>query len=69
MPSLSERADDAMDVDVVRELTGLSRSAIYQKTGGRHGELSELPHSRPQRPRGMSAGDIAVPHLPLIFAP
>lgn len=41
---LAERTDEIMDVDAVRELTGLSRSAIYQKTSSRHGEPPELPH-------------------------
>lgn len=37
-------ADAVLDVDAVRELTGLSRSAIYQKTCSRNGEPPELPH-------------------------
>jgi predicted DNA-binding transcriptional regulator AlpA len=41
---LQENADDVLDVDAVQRLTGLSKSAIYQKTCSRSGEPPELPH-------------------------
>src|SRR3954469_10373201 len=41
---LTEKADDVLDVDAVHALTGLSKSAVYQKTCSRNGEPPELPH-------------------------
>lgn len=41
---LTEQTDDVLDVVAVQELTGLSRSAIYQKTCSSHGAAPELPH-------------------------
>lgn len=41
---LADRNDDIMDVGGVMALTGLSRSAIYQKTCSQGGAPPELPH-------------------------
>lgn len=41
---LQENTDDVLDIDALHKLTGLSKSAIYQKTCHRAGEAPELPH-------------------------
>lgn len=41
---LTEQTDTILTVEEVRELTGLSKSAIYQKTCSRDGNPPELPH-------------------------
>lgn len=41
---LTQTADEVLDVDAVHQLTGVSKSAIYQKTCSRNGEPPELPH-------------------------
>lgn len=43
---LTEQADEILDIEGVRELTGLSKSAIYQKTCTRFDAPPELPHYR-----------------------
>jgi predicted DNA-binding transcriptional regulator AlpA len=41
---ITERADEMLDVAGLQALTGLSRSAIYQKTCSQGGAPPELPH-------------------------
>jgi len=41
---LTEQADEVLAIDAVCGLTGLSKSAVYQKTCSRNGEAPELPH-------------------------
>lgn len=43
---MGERTDEVLDIEGVRQLTGLSKSAIYQKTCSRNGGPPELPHYR-----------------------
>jgi predicted DNA-binding transcriptional regulator AlpA len=41
---LTDQTDEVLDVDALQAMTGISRSAIYQKTCSRNGEAPELPH-------------------------
>jgi predicted DNA-binding transcriptional regulator AlpA len=41
---ITEQTDATLTVEDVRELTGLSKSAIYQKTCSRDSNPPELPH-------------------------
>lgn len=41
---LAHTTDEVMGVDAVCASTGLSKSAVYQKTCSRNGEPPELPH-------------------------
>ncbi len=43
---LTERTDEVLDIEGVQRLTGLSKSAIYQKTCSRNAGPPELPHYR-----------------------
>lgn len=42
--NLSDRPDDVIEIDGAAAMTGLSKSAIYQKTCSRNGQAPELPH-------------------------
>src|SRR5690349_8965925 len=38
------QTSEIMDVETLHQMTGISRSAIYQKTCSRRGQPPELPH-------------------------
>jgi predicted DNA-binding transcriptional regulator AlpA len=41
---LAGQTSEIMDVEMLHQMTGISRSAIYQKTCSRRGQPPELPH-------------------------